>query len=273
MRAPFEKWHGLGNDFVLVERSALPRELTDAEVRAICDRRRGVGADGVLMVDRTTGVAGVMVVRNADGSRPEMCGNGLRCVAGYLAGVGGALSLVVRTDAGDLGCSVEPTEGARVDGRAVVLVGMGKARFEGSLEVPLPAELGAGRRTFDRVSMGNPHAVTFEPADEAFIDRFAPVVERAPVGGTNVEYVRDEGDALAVRVWERGVGYTEACGTGACAVAAAACRRGIRRWGAPIVVRLPGGDLTIAVDEASLEVTMRGPARRVFRGELELADA
>lgn len=267
MKVQFEKWQGLGNDFVLIDRARLPRDLVDADVRAICDRRRGVGGDGVLLVDRAAGLAGSMVVRNADGSRPEMCGNGLRCVAGYLLGGTGGVSMVVRTDAGDLGCLVDGVG----DGEVVVEVGMGRARFGEELVVEAAGAEGAARKhRFDTVSMGNPHAITFEPYDDASIDRVAPVVERAPRGGTNVEFVRDEGGVLVVRVWERGVGYTEACGTGACAVAAAACRLGKRELGREIVARLPGGDLFLRVEPETFEVSMRGPARRSFRGELEL---
>lgn len=264
MKVPFEKWEGLGNDFVLVDAGALERPLDDRDVRAICDRRRGVGADGVLLVDRVAGLAGSMVVRNADGSRPEMCGNGLRCVAGYLLAAAGGASMVVRTDAGDLGCLVD----APLEGNVVVEVGMGSARFLDDLVVPLPT--GEGERRFEQVSMGNPHAISFEPVSADLIDRLAPIVEKRPPGGTNVEFVRDDGQVLHVRVWERGVGYTEACGTGACAVAAAACRRGLRRFGEETVVRLPGGDLTVRVDRETLAVSMRGPARRSFRGELFL---
>jgi diaminopimelate epimerase len=175
--------------------------------------------------------------------------------------------MMVRTDAGDLGCVVE----ACAEGLVDVEIAMGVARFQGDLVVPITAEDGSvTNHVFERVSMGNPHAITFEASEAATFDRVAPIVEKTPSGGTNVELVHIEGEVLVVRVWERGVGYTLACGTGACAVVAAACRRGLTPFGRDTTVRLPGGNLSIRVSEPTLEVTLRGPARRVFQGELSL---
>ncbi len=267
MKVAFEKWEGLGNDFVLIDRRALGRDLSSDEARSVCDRRTGIGADGVLLIDRPQGVSGSMVVLNADGTRPEMCGNGLRCVAGFLSAGGGSASMMVRTDTGDLGCVVE----ACAEGLVEVEIAMGVARFHGDLVVPIRDDAGSvSNHLFERVSMGNPHAITFDPSEGATFDRVAPIVEKTLSGGTNVELVHMEGDVLVVRVWERGVGYTLACGTGACAAAAAACRRGLTPFGRDTTVRLPGGHLVIRVDESTLQVTMRGPARRVFQGEISL---
>lgn len=249
----FEKWEGLGNDFVVVDAEAWAGRTVD-DVRAICDRHRGVGADGVLVVERERPR---MIVWNADGSRPEMCGNGLRCVAAYLhAAAPAGEAMTVDTDAGPKACRIVG-EGREV----VVSIDMGTATFEAPLE--LEAE-GVALR-FHRTSMGNPHAITFEPRERAFIDRVAPLVERAPVGNTNVEFVTLRDQVFDTLVWERGVGYTQACGTGACAVAATACREGLAKRGAPIEVKLLGGSLEITVDEA-YRVRMKGPARRVFSG-------
>jgi diaminopimelate epimerase len=270
MRLCFEKWEGLGNDFIVIEHDSVEGPLADADIRTLCDRRRGIGADGVLLVSRREGLAGVMVVRNADGSRPEMCGNGIRCVAGYLlSGRSESASIVIGTDCGELGCHVDVLR----DGEVLVEVGMGRARFEADLEVPIPSSTEEGREAVHRfavVSMGNPHAITFDEYADAELDRIAPIVEKARTDGINVEVVRVEGETLVVRVWERGVGYTEACGTGACAVAAIACRCGISRFDADVTVRLPGGDLAIRVAEGTHEVRMRGPARRAFRGVTQL---
>lgn len=263
---PFEKWEGLGNDFVLVEEDA--QAWPDERVRAVCDRRRGVGADGMLFIDRgTPDRTPRMVVRNADGSRPEMCGNGVRCVAGYLvshvrraAGI-----LEVATDAGKKRCDV--TGG---DGLYEVSVAMGPAQIEGQLAVPIDGRI----HVLTFVDVGNPHAVTFEPYSEAEIDAIGPRIAKHPEGGTNVEICRLVGGAeprIDVVVWERGVGRTLACGTGACAVARAACEAGHFSYGTPVRVRLPGGDLWITVEPATWKATMRGPARRVFSGELELS--
>lgn len=260
----FEKWEGLGNDFVVVEATDIT--ITAEVARRLCDRRFGVGADGVLVVGRDRPR---MQVWNADGSRPEMCGNGLRCVAGYLVsrGAGGG-SLVIATDAGDKRCEV-----TRAGDGFDVVVAMGRARIGPPLTV---TALGAEHR-FASVDVGNPHAVTFEPYSDETIDRLAQLVATAPPGGVNVEFCRvlpaEAGDAarIDVIVWERGVGRTLACGTGACAVAAAACEQGRAPFGAPIRVVLPGGPLRITVAPGTMDLLMQGPARRVFSGEVVIA--
>ncbi|MEJ7728456.1 MAG: diaminopimelate epimerase [Polyangiaceae bacterium] len=274
----FEKWEGLGNDFLVV--AADPDRLpNEAEIRWLCDRRRGVGGDGVLFVGQTASERPRMVVRNADGSRPEMCGNGVRCVAAWLRPGGG--ELLIETDAGGRRCVVE-----RQGQGWEVAVDMGRRFGE---EITHPAAPGL---RFQQVDMGNPHAVSLgqEPdllpsldrsevswrslkgLDE-LLDRVGPALSAAPPSGCNVELCRITGagpqpSRIDVLVWERGVGRTQACGTGACAVAAAACRAGRARWGEPLVVGLPGGDLTITVAAGGEAVTMRGPARRAFEGEV-----
>jgi diaminopimelate epimerase len=269
---PFEKWEGLGNDFVLLR--DLGRDLSDAEVQRLCDRRFGVGADGVLLVETAAVTMGGsregplappglrMIVRNADGSRPEMCGNGLRCVAGHLAAGGAGGPLVVATDAGPRSCTVLGGAGGAFE----VTVEMGVARPGADLV----AVLGGREHRFLTMDLGNPHAITFEAHDERDVDVLGPAVATLPPGGTNVEFCRDErrGPAprIGVIVWERGVGRTLACGTGACAVAAAACDTGRARFGEPVVVALPGGELTITVAPETRAVRMTGPARRVFAG-------
>jgi diaminopimelate epimerase len=267
----FEKWEGLGNDFVLVEEDA--SAWSDERVRAVCDRRRGVGADGVLFVGRGgEGRPPRMIVRNADGSRPEMCGNGIRCVAGYLAAHGGFQgAITIESDAGPRRCEVRDVRqslprGAHADFE--VAVEMGAARVEGTLVMVIEGRTHA----FTRGDVGNPHAITFEPYDDAAIDRVGPRVATFPPGGTNVEFcrlVRGERPRVDVVVWERGVGRTLACGTGACAVASAACAAGYFAYGAEVPVRLPGGELSITVTKGSFATIMRGPARRVFTGNLE----
>jgi diaminopimelate epimerase len=254
----FEKWEGLGNDFIVVDGPPPPAEA----VRALCDRRRGVGADGVLAIEPADGAAARMTVVNADGSRPEMCGNGLRCVAGWLVDRGRApvgAWAVAATDAGSRPFLVERA----ADGFDVA-IRMGEASFDGELAAVVEGE----RLAFDRVSMGNPHAIRFGAYDEEDLARIGPQVTGLPPGGTNVELVRGEGVHLDVLVWERGVGPTAACGTGACAVAAAACRSGRSPFGVPLEVVLPGGALSIEVAPGSFAVTMRGPARRAFCGEV-----
>lgn len=261
--ARFEKWQGLGNDFAVfrAEDVNMPPELA----RRLCDRRFGIGADGVLLVSTNAGRPR-MIVYNADGSRPEMCGNGLRCVASHLAAHGHAQGeIVVATDAGDRACAIRALGPDQFE----VTVGMGNARPGEDLVVNLA---GVEHRFF-WIDVGNPHAITFAPHTQAEIDRIGPAVAVTPPGGTNVEFCEvSEAEALiTVTVWERGVGRTLACGTGACAVAAAACETGRARFGAPIRVALPGGELEITVAPGSRALQMRGPARRVFSGEVVLA--
>ncbi len=243
----FEKWQGLGNDFILTEESVSPEEAM-----RLCHRRRGIGGDGVLCITRDPTR---MVVLNADGSRPEMCGNGLRCVAGWLA----ERELItaqtsVETDAGPRACEVKRTDVGQWDVRA----NMGPAKVTGELEFD-------GHR-FALVNVGNPHAVCFEPLSTEEVDHIGPAVEAHVDGGVNVELctARDDG-GYDVRVFERGVGWTDACGTGACAVAAAAVAGGAAKLGTEVAVWLPGGTLVIEVTAET--VFMRGPAVRVYAGE------
>ena len=255
----FEKWEGLGNDFVVIEGVL----ITPALARTLCDRRLGVGAAGVLSVTAAGGARPRMIVHNADGSRPEMCGNGLRCVASYLVLRGAPAAFAVATDAGERRCEVEAAGSDRFE----VTVEMGTARLDPDVEVDFE---GRAHR-FRAVDVGNPHAITFEPYDDASIDRLGPFVSKRPPAGYNVEFCRMEGAGIDVTVWERGVGRTLACGTGACAVAAAACDAGRVPYGAPVRVRLPGGPLVVTVERGTRALTMRGPARRVFAGEVTLA--
>jgi len=253
----FEKWQGLGNDFIVVE-----GDVSSEQARDLCNRRRGIGADGVLCVERLGTDAVRMIVRNADGSRPQMCGNGVRCVAGWAALRGASRGLFVTTDAGDMRCDLRQT---------------GRASFEVSAEVGI-ARVGddfdfahAGRCWgFTSVDMGNPHAVSFDAFDQADVDAVGPALERHIDGGANVEFCRFAPNRIEVVVWERGVGRTLACGTGAAAVAAAACRAGRARYDEAIEIALPGGGLNISVSSQGHMVTMRGPADRVYVGEVDL---
>jgi diaminopimelate epimerase len=261
-RVPFKKYEGLGNDFLLLE---LPAEsITESAVRRLCDRHFGVGADGILLVGppRTAGSDATMIIRNADGSQPEMCGNGIRCVAVHLAKKQAreTAELTIDTDAGLLACKVQKDE---------VEVEMGKLADLGAIEVAV----GGRVHRFARVSAGNPHAITFERYEPGEIDVVGPAVATASAfpEGTNVEFARlaDDG-SIDLVVWERGVGRTLACGTGASATVGAACLLRRRSFDEFVEVRLPGGPLRIRVQRETLAATMRGPARLVFEGEVTL---
>jgi len=260
----FAKYHGLGNDFVLVEGPLMGPE----RARRICDRRRGVGADGVvtLLPPRTPGAAAAMHIYNSDGSVAEMCGNAIRCLAKHLAErreVAGVIR--IDTDAGTKECTLHRGASGAV---IAVSVEMGKASVEGEEDFAVAGE----RLRATRVSMGNPHAVVFErdPPTRERAGRVGPAIEKAVAGGVNVGFARPGPDWIDLVVWERGAGLTDACGTGACAAAAASVARGEAKAGAPVPVRLPGGALEVTVAADLSRVTMRGPAERVFEGEADL---
>lgn len=262
----FVKAEGLGNDFLIVDvrHGDLQAHATALQELApqLCDRRFGIGADGVLLVGAGIGPdsEATMLVVNADGSRPQMCGNGLRCVALWLSRGGTGASMIVDTDAGPRHCHVTDRVGS-----AEVDVDMGPARHDTAVELV--------GRSFARVSMGNPHAVAFVGTGEdpeALARSIGPGLEHDPVfpEGTNVELARIDGDAITLWVWERGCGITAACGTGACATVAAAVAQHRLQAGEPTEVKLPGGSLWITVPTtAAAGVRMRGPARLVFTGE------
>ncbi len=259
---PFEKFEGLGNDFIVVS-VPVDAAFDSAEAVRLCDRRLGVGADGVLLVlPPIAGGAARMRVLNADGSVPEMCGNGLRCVALFVAEQQGVSEgeLTIETDAGMRTCRFETTGDAGEVG-----VDMGVVRVIGHRTV---AALGAAVE-LTLVDASNPHAVVYRDNPAQDLEAMGPMLATHPSfdRGTNVELVRWRQDALEVAVWERGVGRTLACGTGACAVAAVACARGEATSDVPIRVRLPGGDLLVTHDQQTGRTRMVGPARRVFRGE------
>lgn len=265
MAIAFEKWHGLGNDFVLMARDALADEDACALALRVCDRRRGVGADGLLLVDRRSRA---MVVFNADGSRPEMCGNGLRCAAASIAafetaGEGG-WSATFATDAGARHTEVRPTELAQT---WEVAVEMGQGR--GGLPTGTPATLAAeGFGAGHVVDVGNPHWLFIGgPAERERLLEAGGELERHPAfpSRTNVEVLEPvEDGSWRLTVWERGCGPTQACGTAACAAGWLLAHLGHVGWGEPVVIRLPGGPLEIVPRDSG--ITMTGPAVRVFTG-------
>ncbi|MEQ8272612.1 MAG: diaminopimelate epimerase [Deltaproteobacteria bacterium] len=263
MRVAFAKYQGLGNDFVVVR--AEDARITAAAARRLCDRRRGIGADGVLTVSapRVSQADVRMHVFNADGSVAQMCGNGLRCVVRFVLGGDGRVA--VDTDAGVLQ--------GHVDG-GTVSVTMGHARLTHA-NVDAAPFAGVG------VSMGNPHLVLdpLAASDDlmALAREHGPRLERHPQfpERTNVELcrVRDDGDVDLV-VFERGSGITDACGTGASATVAALAKKGRVPYGEVVTVHLPGGPLGVKIeaDDATLgAVTIAGDAVHVFDGAIELA--
>ena len=260
----FHKYEGLGNDFIVVE-ARDEGDVSPELASNLCDRRFGIGADGVLLLlpPRRADCAARMRVINADGSIPEMCGNGVRCIALHLARAGAVADvLLVDTDAGPRGCRVDHS-GRRV----LVSVDMGIVRVLGERTVRLDA---AGAIDVTTADAGNPHAILFGTFARSDVESLGPRLSthRDFPRGTNVEFAHVAESGIDVVVWERGVGITLACGTGACAVAAVACDKGLAAKGTPVSVRLPGGTLEVTIAEGG-QATMRGPARHVFSGSID----
>lgn len=275
MLLPFYKYEGLGNDFLLVEKEALAGvQLTSEQAVALCDRHRGVGADGVLILDLD---APSMDVINADGSVPEMCGNGLRCAALHLArhAVQPALEATINTLAGPHSCVVVNRPGEESVAAQMAPPSLSPADLPLSSQAPwLDHPLLVDGRTvhLTGVSMGNPHVVTFDDLGDARFE-LSQAIQSDPhfPEGVNVGFVSElDGDTMRLDVLERGAGWTRACGTGACAAVVAAVETGRAQRGAQMSVRLPGGTLLITAGAPGQSVLMQGPARCVFRGELEI---
>ena len=263
MAIPFLKGHGTENDFVLLPDLDSRLELTPAQVAAICDRRGGIGADGVLRVARDMSGAApwFMDYRNADGSTAEMCGNGIRLFARYLVDAG-------LTPAGDVDINTrDGVKQVRLGDRGDVTVDMGVARFSGPESITVAVDGRVWPAT--AIDVGNPHAVVFvDLLTDAGDLCLPPVVDPAFSDGVNVEFVARQGDRhLAMRVHERGVGETRSCGTGACAAMVAAARVDGAPPASSYTVDVPGGRLTVAT-RADGHVELTGPAVIVASGDL-----
>jgi diaminopimelate epimerase len=279
MKIPFTKMHGAGNDYVYVNGFEVRIADPVAVARAVSPRRKGIGADGLILVEPSQVAAVRMEMYNADGSRGEMCGNGIRCVGklAYERGLARENPLRVETDAG-----VKTLELEVVDGKvASVTVDMGlpilepwkiPARFDGPRAVDVPLSVDGRRYEVTCVSMGNPHCVVFLPEISALpLETVGPLFEKHEVfpNRVNTEFVRCRGRGeVDLRVWERGSGETAACGTGACAAGVAGALTG--RTDRCVLVHLAGGDLVVEWRERDDHVMMQGDAVEVFRGEIEL---
>ncbi|MFL6863225.1 MAG: diaminopimelate epimerase [Allosphingosinicella sp.] len=263
MKRRFRKMHGLGNDFVIFDAREAPLEMDGATARALADRRTGIGCDQLILLEPSARADVRMRIWNADGGEVEACGNASRCVASLLGG-----DSLIETAGGLLRAEAEP-EGARVE--------MGEPRF-GWDDIPLAYPMDTDAlpvgweelQTPAALNVGNPHVVFFvEDCRAVPLDRLGPMVESDPLfpERVNVNVASIEEGIIRLRVWERGVGLTQACGTGACATAVAAIRR--RLVASLVVVRLPGGVLTVEWAPGK-PIVMRGAATPVFEGEVDL---
>jgi diaminopimelate epimerase len=283
----FSKMQGIGNDYIYVDcvRNPPPRDPARLS-RVISDRHFGVGSDGLILICPSERADVRMRMFNADGSEPEMCGNGIRCVAKFAAdhGLTSKNPITVETGRGVLTLHLEFQAGKV----SQVTVDMGEPILDaGKIPTTLP-----GPRVSDQplppftldttwhqacgldprltcVSMGNPHAVLFcRDVGKVPLEQVGPVIENAPVfpRRINVHFVQvKSADEVVMRTWERGSGITLACGTGACAVAVASALTG--RTGRKLLAHLPGGDLKLHWSEQDQHVYMTGPAVEVFSGE------
>jgi len=285
----FTKMHGLGNDFIVIDDRAEELDFAPEAVEWFCDRNFGIGADGLILIRPAT-VAGADFAwwfGNSDGSIAEMCGNGIRCFAKYVVDHGlipaEQDALAVETAIGVLDIAITRAYDGTMH---LATVDMGKPILDPAkiptdlrcggnedmvIDCPLETELGTFKVT--PISMGNPHCVIFvEDVEDAPVMEVGALIEMHPMfpKKTNVEFAQImSDDRIRLRVWERGVGETLACGTGACATAVAAALN--CRGGREAVVELPGGELAIRWSEDD-HVFMTGPAEEVFSGSIAVEE-
>ncbi|MBI2855744.1 MAG: diaminopimelate epimerase [Chloroflexi bacterium] len=277
----FTKMHGAGNDYVLLDARNIQADWHGL-ARDMCDRHMGIGSDGILLVMPSESADVRMRMFNPDGSEAEMCGNGIRCLAKYVLERGiakvGEQPLRVETMAG-----LKVVEPCWSDGKVVrARVGMGEPELrpdkvpvalpEGLIQIPVldyPLSVEDVDLKLTFVSMGNPHAIAFidTPVKEFPLHSIGPLVEHHAIFPNQVNFsvVNTNGhDRITARVWERGVGETLACGTGACAIAVASRLHDLT--GDSVDITLPGGTLGISLDSKG-QVWLEGPAEEVFQGE------
>ena len=283
---PFEKFQGLGNDFIIIHHNHLPAGIDERKLaKAICQRRWSIGADGLIIVkenprDKSADLEWEYI--NSDGTYGEMCGNGIRCFSKYVfdRGLIDKENFTIKTRAGKIKCQIMPND--------LVLVNMGEPVFL-AREVPVavkdfPVIINYPIKVLDReflftaVSMGNPHAVIFLDDEKDFLNldlaRYGQVIEHLELfpNRTNVEFAfMKNRKEILVKVWERGCGITLACGTGACATVVAAKMKQLIQHNDTVDVSLPGGRLRIFWNkDGDNNVFMTGPARSVFVGQISI---
>jgi diaminopimelate epimerase len=263
MMRRFHKMHGLGNDFVIFDARQAPLEMNERRARAIADRKTGVGCDQLILLEPSSIAQVRMRIFNADGSEVEACGNAARCVAVLEGG-----ETRIETRGGTI-------SGSAGTGEASVEMGVpGFAWNEIPLAYPMDTfAMPVGWEELKSpvaVNVGNPHLIFFvEDANAVELGRLGPEIEHDPLfpQRINVNVASIEDGAIRLRVWERGAGLTQACGTGACATAVAAISKRIAET--PVEVRLPGGAL--AIDWApGGSIRMSGPASHVFSGAIDV---
>ena len=276
----FHKYHGLGNDFIVMnyieKTEELEKELTPHTVAALCQVKYGIGADGLVAIKSSENADFGMKLLNSDGSEAEVSGNGLRCLALYVKdnGLHNSDRMLIETMAG--------LQQVEIVGPDRVKVWMPKPDFNrATLPMTGEGECVDSEMRFDgqtfkctAVSIGNPHCVIFEAFDVGQTIEWGPIIENSSYfpNRTNVEFVEIvDSERLKVIAYERGAGITQACGTGATASVAAGIKTGRLQFNRPYIVELLGGELTITIIKDFREAILEGEARKVFEGRIDLA--
>jgi diaminopimelate epimerase len=278
----FSKYQGLGNDFILIDnRHAAEPIITPEQAIAMCDRHFGIGADGVIFaLAGEENIDFTMRIYNSDGSEPEMCGNGIRCLAKFIADLEGNTEVNKSYQIDTLAGLIVPK--LEVNGEVTVDMGepeLAAAKIPTTLDggegkvIAQPLEVGDRSWLVTTVSMGNPHCITFvEDSQGISLEQIGPLFEHHPVfpQRTNTEFIEViRPDYIKMRVWERGAGITLACGTGACASVVAGVLN--HQCDRSCTVELPGGCLQINWSASNNRVYMTGPATEVFQGKYLLS--
>jgi diaminopimelate epimerase len=276
MPIEFAKYHGLGNDFILIDnRHSSEPVITPEKAVEMCDRHFGIGADGVIFaLPGQNGTDYTMRIFNSDGSEPEMCGNGIRCLAKFIADLEGEKAKTdyrIHTLAGVISPELRSDGQVKVDmglprllaGEIPTTLGEPDAKV-----IDVPIEVAGKSWSVTCVSMGNPHCITFvDDVSAVALETVGPQFEHHPAfpQRTNTEFIQViRSNYVKMRVWERGAGVTLACGTGACAAVVAGVL--VAKCDQTTAVELPGGVLEIEWAEVSGRIYMTGPAQRVFTG-------
>lgn len=274
----FWKYEGIGNDFIILDGFRTSINVDTELCKKLCDRHFGIGADGVVYIFRgKDGTDLEMRVINPDGSEAEMCGNGIRCLAkhAYDSWMVKKTKFIVGTLRGHHKVEVFKDERGRVK---TVKVDMGApildckevpVDFDGERMMSQPIDVDGMKITGSAVSMGNPHFITFDDLDDKTVEMLGPKMECHPVfpRKANIEFARVEDGKIYIQVFERGVGWTLGCGTGACATTTVAALNGKVPFDVPVQVHLPGGWLDVTIDKDLKFATMEGPVRFIFNGD------
>ena len=272
----FQKYQGLGNDFIIVnclkEGGEGKERLTTEDIARFCHRKYGIGADGIILLERSEGADYRMRLYNSDGSEAEISGNGLRCLALYINdnGIDGRKGLLIETGGGYTRTELAGGNRVRVwmprpiyERERIPMIGEGEC-------VDSELDFGEGGKfKVTALAVGNPHCVIFGAFTKREVQELGPVIEKSSYfpQRVNVDFVKVMSpDRIKAEFFERGVGITEACGSGACASVIAGIKTGRLKFDLPVTVEMAGGELIVTVKKGYSEIILEGEAERVFEG-------